>query len=154
MVGTSHLRALALLSALAALLVLAAPSFAREKDARVFEDWKAFYSETLEKTVVAQTGSRDGCMLLSIVVRSTTETLWESSRMSLRSLVPVTTTCSIRSFHAAPEVSAASYSAVCIVESFSSACTDSASGTAAIAAAMHLKQYVIISSFCRFDELF
>ena len=91
-------------------------------------------------------------MLLSIVVRTTTETLWESSRMSLRSLVPVTTTCSIRSFHAAPEVSAASYSAVYIVESFSSACTDSASGTAAIAAAMHLKQYVIISSFCRFDE--
>lgn len=70
MVGTFHLRALALLSALAALLVLAAPSFAREKDARVFEDWKAFYSETLEKTVVAQTGSRDGSTLAVSIDRN------------------------------------------------------------------------------------
>ena len=70
MVGTSHLRALALLSALAALLVLAAPSFAREMDARVFEDWKAFYSDTLEKTVVAQTGSRDGSTLAVCIDRN------------------------------------------------------------------------------------
>ena len=70
MVGTFHLRALALLSALAALLVLAAPSFAREKDARVFEDWKAFYSETMEKTVVAQTTSGDGSTLAVCIDRN------------------------------------------------------------------------------------
>ncbi|OUO50201.1 hypothetical protein B5F76_12350 [Desulfovibrio sp. An276] len=70
MVKTSHLRALALLSALAALLVLAAPSLAREKDARVFEDWKAFYSETMEKTVVAQTTSGDGSTLAVCIDRN------------------------------------------------------------------------------------
>lgn len=63
MVGISHARALALLSALAALLVLSAPAFAAERDARVFGDWKAFYSDFMEKTVVAQTGSRDGVTL-------------------------------------------------------------------------------------------